>query len=121
MTASDSATAAHRFDSIPMAAPDAILGISEAFAADPRAEKMNLSVGVYKDASGVTPIMKCVKAAEQKILDTETSKGYLGIDGLPDYRNAVREMLLGDSIAAERVAVVQTPGGTGASVLRASF
>ncbi len=121
MTASDSATAAHRFDSIPMAAPDAILGISEAFAADPRAEKMNLSVGVYKDASGVTPIMKCVKAAEQKILDTETSKGYLGIDGLPDYRNAVREMLLGDSIAAERVAVVQTPGGTGALRVAGEF
>ncbi|TWT74995.1 amino acid aminotransferase [Allorhodopirellula solitaria] len=122
MTASESATAAaHRFDSIAMAAPDAILGIGEAFAADPRSEKMNLSVGVYKDAAGTTPIMQCVKAAEQKILESETTKSYLPIDGLPDYRNAVREMLLGDQVPADRVAVLQTPGGTGALRVAAEF
>lgn len=122
MTASESATsAAHRFDSIPLAPPDSILGITEAFAADPRADKMNLSVGVYKDAAGVTPVMKCVKAAEQKLVETEKSKGYLAIDGLPDFRNAVREMLLGDQIPADRVAVVQTPGGTGALRVAGEF
>lgn len=122
MTASESATsAAHRFDSIAMAPPDSILGITEAFAADPRADKMNLSVGVYKDAAGVTPVMKCVKAAEQKLVETEKSKGYLAIDGLPDFRNAVREMLLGDQIPADRVAVVQTPGGTGALRVAGEF
>ncbi|TWU15307.1 amino acid aminotransferase [Allorhodopirellula heiligendammensis] len=121
MTASEPATAAHRFDSIPMAAPDAILGISEAFAADARAEKMNLSVGVYKDAQGVTPVMKCVKAAEQKLLETEQTKSYLPIDGLPDYRHAVREMLLGDEFPADRAAVVQTPGGTGALRVAGDF
>lgn len=122
MTPSESTAAiAHRFDSIPTAAPDSILGITEAFVADPRTEKMNLSVGVYQDAAGVTPIMKCVKAAEQKLLETETSKGYLPINGLPDYRNAVREMLLGDQIPAERVAVLQTPGGTGALRVAGDF
>lgn len=122
MTASESTAAiAHRFDSIPTAAPDSILGITEAFVADPRTEKMNLSVGVYQDAAGVTPIMKCVKAAEQKLLETETSKGYLPINGLPDYQNAVREMLLGDHIPAERVAVLQTPGGTGALRVAGDF
>ncbi len=122
MTASEPATAAaHRFDSIPMAAPDAILGITEAFAADPRAEKLNLSVGVYKDAAGVTPVMKCVKAAERILLETEKSKGYLSIDGLPDYRSAVHEMLLGDQFPADRAVVVQTPGGTGALRVAGDF
>jgi aspartate/tyrosine/aromatic aminotransferase len=122
MTASESATAAaHRFDSIPMAPPDSILGLTEAFAADPRADKMNLSVGVYKDASGNTPILKCVKAAEQKLLETEKSKGYLSIDGLPDYRKAVGAMLLGDRVASERVAIVQAPGGTGALRVAGEF
>jgi len=121
MTASESATAVHRFDSIPLAPPDSILGISEAFSADPRGEKMNLSVGVYKDASGTTPIMKCVKAAERKLLENEKTKGYLPIDGLPDYRHAVREMLFGDKIEPGRIAIVQAPGGTGALRVAGDF
>ena len=113
--------AAHRFDSISHAAPDAILGLTEAFNADTRSDKMNLSVGVYKDASGVTPIMKCVKAAEQKLLESETTKGYLTIDGLPDYRDAVRKMVFGDQIPTERIAIVQAPGGTGALSVAGDF
>lgn len=112
---------AHRFDSISQAAPDAILGLTEAFNSDTRPDKMNLSVGVYKDASGVTPIMKCVKAAEQKLLESETTKGYLTIDGLPDYRDAVAKMVFGDQIPADRVAVVQAPGGTGALSVAGDF
>ncbi|SMP68642.1 L-aspartate aminotransferase apoenzyme [Neorhodopirellula lusitana] len=122
MTASPSAAKApRRFDSIAMAAPDAILGLTEAFNADTRPDKMNLSVGVYKDASGVTPIMKCVKAAERKLIEDETTKGYLTIDGLPDYREAVREMVFGDQVPSERVAIVQAPGGTGALSVAGGF
>ena len=122
MSATPSATRApHRFDSISLAPPDAILGLTEAFNSDPRTDKMNLSVGVYKDAAGVTPILQCVKAAEQKLLDGETTKGYLSIDGLPDYRGAVREMVFGDQVPGDRVAIVQAPGGTGALSVAADF
>jgi aspartate/tyrosine/aromatic aminotransferase len=121
-TEAEAATQTHRrFDSVSQAPPDAILGLTEAFNADPRDDKMNLSVGVYKDANGVTPIMRCVKAAEQRLLDGETTKGYLTIDGLPDYRNAVRELVFGDQVPADRVAIVQAPGGTGALSVAGDF
>ncbi|WDQ16544.1 amino acid aminotransferase [Rhodopirellula sp. P2] len=111
----------HRFDSISVAAPDAILGLTEAFKADERDTKMNLSVGVYQDATGTTPVLRCVKEAEKRLLETESTKGYLSIDGLPDYREAARELIFGDQIAPERVAAVQTPGGTGALRVAAEF
>ncbi|WP_430450899.1 amino acid aminotransferase [Rhodopirellula europaea] len=111
----------HRFDSISVAPPDAILGLTEAFKADERETKMNLSVGVYQDASGTTPVLRCVKEAEKRLLDTESTKGYLSIDGLPDYREAARQLIFADQIAAERVAAVQTPGGTGALRVAAEF
>ncbi|MCA9137466.1 MAG: aspartate/tyrosine/aromatic aminotransferase [Planctomycetales bacterium] len=111
----------HRFSVISVAPPDSILGITEAFNADPNPAKMNLSVGVYKDQSGQTPVLKSVKAAEKKILENEVTKGYLSIDGLPAYRDDVRNLVFGDSIAADRVAVLQTPGGTGALRVAADF
>ena len=78
----------HRFADIQTAPPDAILGLTEAFLADKNPDKMNLSVGVYKDASCQTPVLGCVKAAEHRLLETERTKGYLPIDGLPDYRES---------------------------------
>jgi aspartate aminotransferase len=109
------------FESIIQAPPDAILGLSEAFAADTNPAKVNLAVGVYKDATGQTPILQCVKAAEQKLIDTEKTKTYLGIEGLPDYRQHVRKLLFADAIDAANVAVVQTPGGTGGVRVAADF
>ncbi len=109
------------FEFLNQAPPDAILGLSEAFAADPNPDKINLAVGVYKDAAGQTPVLKCVKAAEQRLIDTEKTKTYLGIEGLPDYRQHVRKLLFGESIEADRVAVVQTPGGTGGVRVAADF
>ncbi|WP_146454053.1 amino acid aminotransferase [Rubripirellula tenax] len=103
-----------RFATVATAPPDSILGLNEAFAADANPKKMNLSVGVYKDASGQTPVLRCVKAAEQRLVDGEKTKGYLPIDGQPDYRDHVRRLVFADSIDASRIAVVQTPGGTGA-------
>ncbi len=113
--------AVQRFIGIPVAPPDSILGLTEAFAADEHPNKMNLSVGVYKDASGRTPILRCVKQAEERLLASEKSKGYLSIDGLPDYRNVVRSLIFGDSLTEDRVAISQTPGGTGALRVAADF
>lgn len=111
----------HRFSVVQTAPPDSILGLTEAFNADPNPNKMNLSVGVYKDESGVTPILQCVKAAEEKILRDEKTKGYLPIEGGGDYRDDVRQLIFGDAIAADRVAVLQTPGGTGALRVASDF
>ncbi|MGB7326159.1 MAG: amino acid aminotransferase [Rubripirellula sp.] len=110
-----------RFSVVATAPPDSILGLNEAFAADKNPEKMNLSVGVYKDVSGQTPVLRCVKAAEQRLVDGEKTKGYLPIDGQADYRNHVRKLVLGDTVDASRIAVLQTPGGTGALRESAAF
>ncbi len=116
-----SVASTNRFSHIATAPPDPILGLGEAFNADPNPEKMNLSVGVYQDSSGKTPILPSVKAAEAKLLADEKSKGYLSIDGLPDYRAAVAQMVFGNSLDHKRLGVVQTPGGTGAVRLAADF
>lgn len=121
MTAPASSKTRHRFSDVQTAPPDAILGLTEAFLADTNPNKMNLSVGVYKDASGQTPILDCVKQAERRLLDTETTKGYLPINGIPDYRDAVRNLVFGQSFDASRVAVMQSPGGTGALRIAAAF
>jgi len=105
------------FETLQMAPPDAILGLTEAFRADPNPAKINLSVGVYKDANGATPVLKSVKAAEQKLLETEDTKGYLGIDGSPEYGAVVRSLLFGENhpiLTGNRARTIQAPGGTGA-------
>ena len=112
------------FETLQMAPPDAILGLTEAFKSDPNPQKINLSVGVYKDAHGATPILEVVKEAEKRLLAQETSKSYLGIDGLPEYGQQVRELLFGtghDIIAGQRAVTAQTPGGTGALRVAADF
>ncbi len=111
----------HRLSSIATAPPDAILGLTEAFLADPNPDKMNLSVGVYKDASGQTPVLRCVKEAERRLLENEATKGYLAIDGLHDYRDHVRSLVFNGKVDASRIAIVQTPGGTGALRIAADF
>ena len=121
MTASANASTTHRFGNVPTAPPDPILGLVEAYEADPRPEKMNLSSGVYKDASGNTPVLACVKEAERRLAEQESTKGYLSIDGLKGYRDHVRRIVFGDSVASERVAVVQAPGGTGGLRIAADF
>ena len=100
------------FQSIQPAAPDPILGLTEAFKADDREEKINLSVGVFKDDDGHTPALACVRKAEELLLQAGGDFGYLGIDGLPAYTTQVKRLLLAD--AADRAATAQTPGGTGA-------
>lgn len=105
------------FESMSAAAPDAIFGLNDAMARDPRPDKINLGAGVYKDDEGVTPILEVVKEAERRLLENPASKTYLPIDGLAAYHRLVMELLLGAShrrLEDEQVACVQTPGGTGA-------
>ncbi|PRX37256.1 aromatic-amino-acid transaminase [Meinhardsimonia xiamenensis] len=93
---------------------DKILALMEMFRADPRAEKIDLGVGVYRNAQGVTPIMRAVKAAEKTLWETEETKAYTGLAGDPAFAEAMRGLVLGDAVEAGRVAAAATPGGTGA-------
>ena len=97
------------------------MGLTEAFVADANPDKLNLSVGVYRDADGKTPILRAVREAKRRLLETETVQGYLPIDGLPDYREHVRRLIFADRIDPDRIAVLQTPGGTGALRVAADF
>jgi aspartate/tyrosine/aromatic aminotransferase len=103
------------FESAPLNPPDSIFGLIEQFKKDPNPNKINLSVGVYQDDSGKTPVMKCVRAAEQIMLDAEDSKNYLPIDGPPAYNEAVGRLVLTDPVVDNphiHWATAQTPGGT---------
>jgi aspartate/tyrosine/aromatic aminotransferase len=101
-----------------MAAPeDSILGLTEAFRKESNPRKVNLGVGVYKDDNGNTPILHCVKAAEEILLQKEMTKSYLPISGDPSYAAGVQRLLFGTAdevIQSGRAATVHTPGGTGA-------
>ncbi|TWI34463.1 aromatic amino acid transaminase [Paracoccus sulfuroxidans] len=99
--------------------PDKILALMGEFKADTRQGKIDLGVGVYKDATGHTPIMRAVKAAEKRLQENETSKSYTVLVGEPAYRDAMAKMILGDLYAPERIATLATVGGTGA--LRQGF
>ncbi|MFQ3184266.1 MAG: aspartate aminotransferase [Octadecabacter sp.] len=93
---------------------DKILALVAAYKEDPRNNKVDLGVGVYKDATGNTPVMRAVKAAERRLLDEQTSKAYVGLAGDPAFSDAMIDLVLDGTIARERVAAVATPGGTGA-------
>lgn len=112
------------FDTLTMAPQDPILGLTEAFKNDPNPAKINLSVGVYKDAEGNTPVFRSVKRAEERILSVETSKNYLSIQGTQEYAAVVQELLFGtdhEALAGKRVRTAHTPGGTGALRVAGDF
>ncbi len=112
------------FDAIARVPGDPILGLMEAYAQDPNPRKFDLGVGVYKDAQGLTPILASVKLAEQRLVDRQTTKTYIGGHGEPAFGKAINALVLGaDSalIAEQRVGATQTPGGTGALRLSADF
>lgn len=112
------------FDSLTPAPPDAILGLTEAFKKDPNPRKVNLGVGVYKDAGGATPVLQSVKEAERRLLDGEKTKSYLPIDGSPEYNAASQRLVFGENheiVTSGRAATVQAPGGTGALRVAADF
>jgi aspartate aminotransferase len=102
------------FDHLKAQPQDKILQLIAMYRDDPRPTKIDLGVGVYKDATGLTPVMRAVKAAEKKLWETETTKTYTGLAGEPAYNAALAGMILGDAVPMDRVASVATPGGTGA-------
>lgn len=112
------------FENITAAPADPILGLADLFCNDSREKKINLGIGVYKDETGNTPILTSVKKAEQQLLDKETTKNYLSIDGIPAFARCTLEILFGkDSsvISEQRAHTAQTPGGTGALRVAAEF
>jgi len=112
------------FRDVPQAPPDPILGLTEAYLADPNPVKVNLGVGVYLDENGKVPILRCVAEAQKRWIAAEDSKGYLPIDGIKTYNRAIQELLLGkDSPALQegRAVTLQSLGGTGALRVGAEF
>lgn len=103
------------FERAPLNPPDAIFGLIEKFKKDANPNKINLSVGVYQNESGVTPVMDAVYDAEKKLLADRGTKSYLPIDGSPRYRDAIGRLILGDELFdddAVHSCTAQTPGGT---------
>ncbi|OJY31883.1 MAG: aromatic amino acid aminotransferase [Rhodobacterales bacterium 65-51] len=102
------------FDALKAQPQDKILQLIAMFREDTRADKIDLGVGVYKDPTGLTPVMRAVKAAEKKLWEAETTKTYTALAGEPAYNMAMRRMILDGAVAEDRLASVATPGGTGA-------
>jgi aromatic-amino-acid transaminase len=112
------------FSAVEMAPRDPILGLNEQFAADPNPNKVNLGVGVYFDDDGKLPLLQCVQAAEKALMEKPTPRGYLPIDGIAAYDNAVKALVFGadsEVVRSGRVATVQTLGGTGGLKVGADF
>jgi aromatic-amino-acid transaminase len=112
------------FAAVELAPKDPILGVTETFVADKNPNKVNLGVGVYTDENGRVPLLKCVRAAEERMLAAASPRGYLPIDGIAAYDKAVLALLLGaDSqvIAQGHAVTVQALGGTGGLKLAADF
>lgn len=111
-------------ETVQAAPADAILGLNAAFREDPRANKTNLSVGVYQDEHGKTPTLECVRIAEQRLAEAASIKSYLPIPGAPEYGEVVRSLAFGadhEVVQSKRAATAHTPGGTGALRVAGDF
>src|SRR5512147_2084645 len=109
---------------VELAPKDPILGVTEAFNADPNPKKANLGVGVYYGDDGKLPVLECVKRAEREIVETGAPHGYLPIDGIASYDSAVQALVLGadsEIVKTGRAVTVQALGGTGGLKIGADF
>lgn len=102
------------FSQLSPAQPDPILSLSLIYNADQRDHKMDLGIGVYRNNQGQTPIMAAISQAEQRLLQTQTTKSYVGLAGSEVFNQCMIDLLLADTSAHSRTAGVQTPGGSGA-------
>ena len=112
------------FTAVEMAPRDPILGLNEQFNADPNPHKVNLGVGVYFDDNGKLPLLQCVRAAEQAMMEKPSARGYLPIDGIASYDSAIKTLVFGadsEPVTSGRIATVQAIGGTGALKIGADF
>ena len=104
---------------LPPVESDSLLQLIALAEADPRSDKIDVGVGVFRDGAGRTPILQVIKQAERRLLETQTSKSYLGSGGDKRFAELIRPILLGEHAYDERIVGVQTPGGCGA--LRLGF
>ena len=102
------------FGALKAQSEDKIIKLLKEFRSDPRERKIDLGVGVYRDHTGLTPIMTAVKDAERELLEREATKSYTSIPGDPGFRNAMIDLVLGQTVSDDRLASAHTPGGTGA-------
>lgn len=102
------------FETLKEQPADKILMLVQMYRDDPRDDKIDLGVGVYKDANGLTPVMRAVKVAEHRLWQEQDSKVYTGLAGDPAFADAMIGLVLGDVVTREQVAAAATPGGTGA-------
>ena len=102
------------FEKLKAQPADKILALMAMYREDPRPTKIDLGVGVYKNADGVTPVMRAVKEAERRLVEEQTSKAYVGLPGDPAFADAMIGLVLSDKVERERIAAIATPGGTGA-------
>nr|WP_274613050.1 amino acid aminotransferase [Vibrio fluvialis] len=112
------------FEKVVAAPADPILGLTEEFKKDPRADKINLGVGIYKNEAGETPVLATVKKAEAALLESEKTKSYLTIEGTAEYGLAVQKLLFGadsDIVTNKLAKTAQAPGGTGALRVAGEF
>lgn len=103
---------------------DPILGLVDLFKKDPRAEKVNLGVGVFLNEEGKLPLMACVEEAEKRLLARRQPRGYMPMSGMPQYCAAVQQLVFGKTnpaVLEGRISTIQTLGGTGALQLAAAF
>jgi aspartate aminotransferase len=105
------------FDSLPVLPPDSILGLAAACRADPNPDKVDLTLGVYMDETGLCPVFEAVQQAQQALVSEEQTKVYMPPQGDPDYLSGIRSLVFGEAGIAnlgDRSSAVQTPGGCGA-------
>ena len=94
--------------------PDKILALMQTFKEDPRANKLDLGIGVYKNENGQTPIINAVKKAEKILWEQETTKSYTKLTGDSDFQNVMKELIFSDCVSEDIISTAHTPGGTGA-------
>ena len=101
------------FESLQKLPADAILGLIAEHRDDPRPTKIDLGVGVYRNAAGETPVLESIKKAEQRLLQTQDSKAYIGTAGDGEFNSLIQEMTFAGSAPDDRLVTLQTPGGSG--------
>ncbi len=117
-----SAAARDAFSTLQAQPRDGLLALIGMHNRDPRPDKIDVGVGVYRDDQGLTPIMRAVKRAEAKLLHGQTTKSYLGVEGDARFIDLLAPIVLGERLAvSNRISGVQTPGGTGALRLGAEL
>ena len=109
------------FEGLEQLPADAILGLMAEFKSDSRPQKIDLGVGVYRAADGNTPILDVVKEAERRLIETQSTKAYLGTAGQASFNAAMQQLIFGDAVSDERLTTVQTPGGSGSLRVAASL